>query len=330
MNFFNLYHGKGTRIQERGVQLPGFTEPWDEDAAGYRSAPGLAHAVDVALALGQPLLITGEPGTGKTRLADSIAWEFGLELLKFYTKTTSTATDLFYHYDALRHFQDIQLQKERPLEKYITCNALGLAILLANPTKEARRFLPDSLKGSEPVRSVVLIDEIDKAPRDLPNDVLNEIEDMTFFIREFSDEPFSAQKNFRPIVVMTSNSEKDLPDAFLRRCVYYHIPFPDENTLKEIVRERFKSDAEMRGVLQGGFLDEAVSHFYNLRSLNLKKAPATAEFLSWLSMLHTLDVDMSNLKKSDEDKVITSYAVLAKNRGDLKLMSTCLQGLLRT
>jgi MoxR-like ATPase len=328
MKSFKVYHSKGQPLQQG--QIPLYKSPWDgENPANYISTPGLEQAVNVALALGQPLLITGEPGTGKTRLADSIAWKLRLEPLKFYTKTTSTATDLFYHYDALRHFQDVQLNKARPIENYIKCQALGLAILLANPTEDAKRFLPDKFKNKEPVRSVVLIDEIDKAPRDLSNDVLNEIEEMKFYIREFSDEAFTADESYRPIVVMTSNSEKDLPDAFLRRCVYYHIPFPDEETLKEIVKMRFSSDPEMSEALSQGFLDGAISHFYKLRSLNLKKAPATAELLSWLSILRTLNIDMNNLKEKDKERVITSYSVLAKNHNDLKQLSLYIEGLVK-
>ena len=137
MKPFRLYHGYGRAEKDEDQRcLPDFKSPWgEEDSSAYICTPGLEQAVNVALTLGQPLLVTGEPGTGKTRLADSIAWYFGLEPLRFYTKTTSTAMDLFYHYDGLRHFQDIQLKKVQPIEKYVTTHALGRAILIANPTE---------------------------------------------------------------------------------------------------------------------------------------------------------------------------------------------------
>ncbi|NIM17308.1 MAG: AAA family ATPase, partial [Candidatus Aminicenantes bacterium] len=152
----------------------------------YIAGEGLRNAVNVALALGQPLLITGEPGTGKTQLADSIAWELGLPVMEFHTKTTSAAVDLFYQYDALRRFQDAQVPEKKQLniDDYITYQALGNAILLTMPPAEANKYLPEELQGIGPTRSVVLIDEIDKAPRDLPNDVLDEIEKMRFTVKE--------------------------------------------------------------------------------------------------------------------------------------------------
>ncbi len=287
-----------------------------DDPARYVTPPALADAVNVALALGMPLLVTGEPGTGKTRLAHSIAHDLGLgDPLVFNTKTTSTAGDLFYQYDALRRFQDVQLKTYRPDGDYIACQALGLAILLSNPNDDARPFLPSNLRNRPPSRSVVLIDEIDKAPRDLPNDILNEIERMSFEIKEAGENglAFHADPQLRPILVLTSNSEKNLPDAFLRRCVFYHIPFPEDDELREIVEAHFKENPDYRTIL--GFLKAAVAQFRNIRSMDLKKPPATAEFLAWVRILAALGVDLENMTPRED--IERSYAVLAKTRDDL-------------
>lgn len=320
--FPELYRGDGATLQERNLEMPVF-EPLTglDDPRNYLADPGLRDAMNVALALGQPLLVTGEPGTGKTRLADSIAWELGLECLRFHTKTTATAADLFYHYDALRRFQDAHLkdQTERPpVEAYITCQALGTAILrgMRDPGEKGRRILPDEYRNQTgPVRSVVLIDEIDKAPRDLPNDVLNEVETMQFRIRETDWPPFQADPEYRPILLMTSNSEKNLPDAFLRRCVFYHIPFPDEQTLAEIVRRRFGEAA-----FSHAFLKAALRHFMNIRKLGMRKPPATAEFLAWISILKALKIDLDRPDEVERNRLNLSYSVLAKTREDLALL----------
>ncbi|KPA12841.1 ATPase AAA, partial [Candidatus Magnetomorum sp. HK-1] len=197
------------------------------DPKNYITTKALQDAVFVALSLSQPLLVTGEPGTGKTQLSHWIAYKYGLpKPLEFHAKTTSTASDMFYRYDALRRFQDSQLKDtEIDIKKYVSFEALGKAILLTRSTKKTR--------------SIILIDEIDKAPRDLPNDVLMEIERMSFTVKE-TGKTYRADKNYRPIVVITSNSEKNLPDAFLRRCVYFHIVFPDKDHLIKIIQCRFK------------------------------------------------------------------------------------------
>jgi MoxR-like ATPase len=209
------------------------------------------------------------------------------------------------------------LSGKKPIENYITCQALGTAILLTNPTEQARKILPEGLKDQGPMRSVVLIDEIDKAPRDLPNDVLNEIESMQFKIKETTWEPFLADPRLRPILVLTSNSEKNLPDAFLRRCVFYHIEFPDSKSLKRIVRKRFKGNSIE---FSEEFLDEAVGMFEDVRKLSLKKRPATAEFLAWISILRAMGVDLTRLRKEDWEKLELSCSVLAKSQEDLEHM----------
>lgn len=317
-NSLKLYAGDGTTITERGLRLPLFEQVSGlNDPADYLADKGLCDAVNVALTLGQPLLVTGEPGTGKTQLAGSIAYELGLPApLAFQTKTTSTAKDLFYRYDALRHFHDAQFSKEQlSVDTYITYEALGLAILLALNPDEANPYLPERLRGQGPIRSVVLIDEIDKAPRDLPNDILNEIESLSFTVQE-TGRTFAANQSYRPVLVLTSNSEKNLPDAFLRRCIFYHISFPDKQRLKMIVQRRLK--------LSNGFtpqmLDHAIEHFEGIRELTLKKRPATAELLSWIQILERTQLDVNNLKAGEAEALAFTYSILAKSREDMEMI----------
>lgn len=314
----HLYEGNGVPINERDQVLPDYEPIKDFDHPKYYIAgEGLRKAVNVALALGQPLLVTGEPGTGKTQLADSIAWELGLPKLEFFTKTTSTATDLFYQYDALRRFQDAQMPEKKHLniDDYITYQALGQAIFLTQPPAEVKAYLPGELQGKGPTRSVVLIDEIDKAPRDLPNDILNEVEKMQFKVIE-TGKPFEAEKRFRPILVLTSNSEKNLPDAFLRRCIFYHIPFPSQEELKEIVQKRFADYPDFTPE----FIDAAIERFSDIRKLVLKKKPATAEFLDWVQVLRSLDIDVKDIKPGQAEAFALSFSILAKTQEDLALL----------
>jgi MoxR-like ATPase len=318
---FRFYAGDGTTMTERGVRPSSFSDLTLADGPeGYIAERGLSDAVNVALMLGQPLLVTGEPGTGKTQLAHSIAHELELPApFTFHTKTTSTAKDLFYRYDALSHFRDAQLQPAGTAisaEKYITYEALGLAILLSQTPPEADAYLPPELQNRGPARSVVLLDEIDKAPRDLPNDVLNEIEYLSFHVRE-TGRSFAVNPEYRPVVILTSNSEKNLPDPFLRRCVFYHIAFPDKERLRKIVGQRLR--------LTTGFteqmLDKALSHFIAIRQLDkLRKKPATAELLAWLRILEQGGLDVSDASRADE--LAFSYSTLVKSREDIELLRT--------
>ncbi len=313
----HLYEGSGVPINQRNQVLPGYEPLPDFDhPKNYIAGEGLRQAVNVALALGQPLLVTGEPGTGKTQLADSIAFELGLNRpLVFHTKTTSTWSDLYYRYDALRRFQDAHQPGQEPLniDKYIEYQALGQAILLTKPWEEVKGYLPAELQGKGPTRSVVLIDEIDKAPRDLPNDVLNEVEKMEFTVKE-TGKKFEAEHRFRPILVLTSNSEKNLPEAFLRRCVFYHIDFPTPQQLMEIVQKRFSAYPDFTPA----FIEAAIKHFGEIRKLAMVKKPATAEFLGWLQVLRSLDLQEKDFKEGKLEAFAISFSILAKTREDFE------------
>ena len=283
------YRGDGRR-GEITPELPGSLLHAHVSPAGYLADQGLIDAVNVALHIGQPLLLAGKPGTGKTQLAYSLAWELRLEpVLKFETKSTSEARDLFYAYDALGRFHEINVGSGAEgtggdpdaILNHITWNALGLAILHANEPRAVADIYPSGHPGKR--RSVVLIDEIDKAPRDFPNDLLNEVEHMYFKVPELRHRRIEADRDLWPLLVLTSNSEKNLSEAFLRRCVFYNIPFPDPDRLRAIVHRRLGEQA-----LGGGRrLDDALDLFHRLRdrSTGLLKKPSTGELLAWLQVL---------------------------------------------
>lgn len=291
----------------------------------YDTEPALADAVNVALLVNQPLLLTGEPGCGKTQLAFRIAWELGYkEPIKFETKSTSKAQDLFYYYNSLGRFHDAQSKISRDDAFYITFNALGLAILRTT-SKDRYAHLKKYMQeeNSFPYcscRSVVLIDEIDKAARDFPNDILNEIENMYFRIPELGNIQVSADPAMAPILIITSNSEKDLPDTFMRRCVFYHIEFPKPERMLEIVKKRLESIPDKfnsEGI--GYFLYEAVDFFYELRKPNhgIKKPPSTAELLAWLLALNNMS-SKANPLIEDHKSVMKTIGALVKNKDDLE------------
>jgi len=191
----------------------------------------------------------------------------------------------------------------------VTFEALGLAILLSMPAAETSALLPAELRGKGPTRSVVLIDEIDKSPRDFPNDILNEIEHLTFLVRE-TGQTYSTSPAYRPILILTSNSEKNLPDAFLRRCVFYHLSFPERDRLKEIIGRRLEPDDHFTAEM----LDHALDHFDEIRSLSLSKKPATAECLAWLRVMQQMQLDPRNLTPGQAETLVLSYSVLALRR----------------
>ncbi len=295
MKNFNVYKGNA----ELGAFVP---DNFINSPQNYIPSKGLISAVNVAISLGQPLLLTGEPGTGKSHLAYSVAHELNLgKPLVFRTKTTSTSRDLFYTYDALSHFRSVQTKQNIDINTFIREGALGEAI------KSGKR-------------KVVLIDEIDKAPRDLPNDILNEIESLSFEITE-TGAFFEAKHENRPIVIMTSNSEKNLPDAFLRRCIFYHLPFPSSEELLAILKARLSSN-----FFDAQELEQLTSHFLALRSKYIKrKKPATAELLSWLQILEQLEFknlehinDFEKLSEEQRELLLISYSALAKTSEDFK------------
>lgn len=332
------------------LNIPTVDPAGDRSAGAYVPHPELTDAVNVALVLGLPLLVTGEPGTGKSQLAFSIAHQLGYEgPFKFVAKSTSQARDLFYSYDALGRFYATEVarfetadanerQRAREPLNFVDYSALGRAILLAHSKAAVREFLPPSERADEaapgsrlghlgaPRRSVVLIDEIDKAPRDFTNDLLDEIETMRFRVAELREEPTPelANRSLWPVIVITSNSERPLPDAFLRRCVYFHLPYPERRragapettvyTMEEIVAQRLG-----REFTSTPMVSEALDLFYQLREMQprLRKRPSTAELLNWLVAMRITGADYRAPLKAQADFARTASSALLKNPDDL-------------
>jgi MoxR-like ATPase len=344
------------------------------NAQRYLPDDNLVHAVNVAILLKQPLLLTGEPGTGKTQLGFNLSQQLNSKFegefkdkkpLVFETKSSSMARDLFYTYDTVGRFHAAQissLEQKLPLgdgskdntadkirhtaEEFITYNALGKAILFANKKSNLKDVLPKditSVANEEFLqisdndwqrRSVVIIDEIDKAPRDFPNDILNEIERMYFRVPELRGKKIEVvDDEYRPVVILTSNSEKNLPDAFLRRCVYHHIKFPDQKRMREIVEVRLEGDGISKDKIEtffdeeNGWVKNVLNLFYQLRAAdrNLKKTPATAELIGSLTAIRKLaelkDKSLNNLKSTDvlKNLIQTTLGVLIKFEEDFQI-----------
>ncbi|WP_346914364.1 MoxR family ATPase [uncultured Roseibium sp.] len=265
-----------------------------EGTDSYIATEDLRVAVNAAVALQRPLLVKGEPGTGKTVLAQQVAQALGAPLIEWHVKSTTKAQQGLYEYDAVSRLRDSQLGDERvkDINNYIRKGKLWEAF-------------------TAPVRPVLLIDEIDKADIEFPNDLLLELDRMEFFVYETGEIVKASQ---RPIVIITSNNEKDLPDAFLRRCFFHFIKFPDRETMTEIVEVHFPG-------LKQRLLREALTLFYDVRDVpGLKKKPSTSELIDWIKLLLNEDVDPETLRQGDTGKLIPPlHGALLKNEQDVHL-----------
>jgi MoxR-like ATPase len=265
-----------------------------DGTTSYVATRDLTVAVNAAVTLERPLLIKGEPGTGKTVLALEVARSLGAPLIEWHIKSTTKAQQGLYEYDAVSRLRDGQLGDERvkDIRNYIKRGKLWDA------------FVAD-------VRPVLLIDEIDKADIEFPNDLLQELDRMEFFVYETGE---TVRARVRPIVIITSNNEKELPDAFLRRCFFHYIKFPDPETMTAIVEVHFPK-------LKSRLVGEALRVFYELRDMpGLKKKPSTSELLDWLKLLLNEDIDPAVLRETDSRKVIPPLAgALLKNEQDVHL-----------
>jgi len=326
-----LYTGSGAPVDGQPKALPPSMHARATHPQHYLAEPGLVDAVNTALLLRQPLLVTGEPGTGKTQLAASVSWELGLgeRPLRFDAKSHCKSRDLLYTVDTLGWFQLAHsgMNAKATALDFITYNAFGLALLFANDRDKVAHLLPPTVQHPGLRRhSVVLIDEIDKAPRDVPNDLLSEIEEMSFRIPELGGAEVAADKDYAPVLVFTSNSERDLPEAFLRRCVYYDIPFPAPERLADIARARL---AEALG--DDAFLGDALDLFGRLRhsDAGLRKKPATAELLNWIAAVRRLAPQDANPLRAKPATARTAISALIKTEDDQKRSEPVLQAWIR-
>ena len=305
----------------------------DDDSDGLK----VVRAVNTALALRMPLLVSGEPGSGKTQLGYAVAHELGKPTpFKFNTKSTSTASDLFYTYDAVRHFQAKQAgEGSADARDFIEYSALGLAILIALHPDQRKPFLPDDfasigadttlsedrqrtydmLRAHEQRQTVVVIDEIDKAPLDFPNDLLHEIENLSFRVPELGGlETPALAPGLKPIIVITTNSNRQLPDAFLRRCAYATIVAPTGEALQSIL------DARLSGLFESGapFLQDVRRFYEHLRGgQHLHKKPGTSELLQFLQAAKAHGAE-DHLSIADQrEKVEAGLSLLGKRGDDL-------------
>jgi MoxR-like ATPase len=260
----------------------------------YVATPDLMMAVNAAVTLARPLLIKGEPGTGKTQLAEEIARSLGRPLYEWHIKSTSKAQHGLYEYDAVSRLRDSQLgdPKVHDIRNYIVKGRLWEAF-------------------ESEVQPVLLIDEIDKADIEFPNDLLRELDRMEFYVHETRE---TIRTRHRPIILITSNNEKELPDAFLRRCFFHYIRFPDAETMEKIVRVHFPG-------LKQELLAEALTAFFDVRETpGLKKKPSTSELLDWIKLLLAEDIPPEALRSDDPRKTIpVLHGALLKNEQDVHL-----------
>lgn len=270
------------------------SSPRFEGSASYVATHDLKLAVNAALTLQRPLLIKGEPGTGKTMLAEEVAGALNMPLLQWHIKSTTKAQQGLYEYDAVSRLRDSQLGDERvkDIHNYIVKGVLWQAFTANQPV-------------------VLLIDEIDKADIEFPNDLLRELDRMEFYVYETRE---LVRAVHRPLVIITSNNEKELPDAFLRRCFFHYIQFPDVATMQEIVRVHFPT-------LKSDLLAQALTSFYEVREIaGIKKKPSTSELLDWLKLLLAEDIPVEALRSKDQQLIVPPlHGALLKNEQDVHL-----------
>ena len=260
----------------------------------YVATEDLMVAVNAAVTLEKPLLVKGEPGTGKTMLAEEMARALGKPLIEWHIKSTTKATQGLYEYDAVARLRDSQLgdEKVNDISNYIVKGKLWETFI----SKE---------------QPILLIDEIDKADVEFPNDLLRELDRMEFFVYETKK---LIKANNKPIIIITSNNEKELPDAFLRRCFFHYIAFPDKETMIEIISVHFPK-------IKKKLINEALECFFELREIpGLKKKPTTSELLDWIKLLIAEDIPPEALREKDTQKAIPKlYGALLKNEQDMHL-----------
>mgnify|MGYP001472278762 FL=1 len=263
-----------------------------KSTSNYIATDELILAVNSSITIERPLLIKGEPGTGKTQLAEELAKHLDTEIISWHVKSSSKAQHGLYEYDTVSRLRDSQFgeEKVKDISNYIKKGPLWRAF-------EAKK------------KVVLLIDEIDKADLEFPNDLLLELDKMEFYVYELQKK---IQSKNRPIVIITSNNEKELPDAFLRRCFFHYIKFPDENTLKKIIEVHFPK-------IKSKMVNSALQKFFDVRnSPGLKKKPSTSELIDWLQLLLSDDIDPSSL--NDEKNALPSlYGALLKNEQDVEM-----------
>lgn len=262
--------------------------------ATYVATDDLMMAVNASITLGRPLLVKGEPGTGKTKLAQEVALALDRPLIEWHIKSTTKARQGLYEYDAVSRLRDSQLGDARvhDIGNYIVKGKLWEAF-------------------ESPIQPVLLIDEIDKADIEFPNDLLQELDRMEFFVYETKQ---LVRATNRPIIVITSNNEKELPDAFLRRCFFHYIRFPDRDTMTDIINVHYPD-------LKKRLLNEALEVFFEVRDVpGLKKRPSTSELLDWIKLLVAEDIPPETLRSNDQRKIIPPlHGALLKNEQDVHL-----------
>ena len=259
----------------------------------YIATEDLTVAVNAAVTLERPLLIKGEPGTGKTELAKQVALGLDLDMLEWNIKSTTKAQQGLYEYDAVSRLRDSQLGDQRVNE-------------ISNYIRKGKLW--ESFESNKKV--VLLIDEIDKADIEFPNDLLQELDKMSFYVYETGK---TIAAKHRPVVIITSNNEKELPDAFLRRCFFHYIKFPDQETLQKIVKVHFPT-------IKDDLLSTALSQFFEIREqTGLKKKPSTSEVLDWLKLLLSEDLKPEDLRRETSSALPKLYGALLKNEQDVQL-----------